>query len=87
MLYSIYQIDSKLLDIKDSRIEEYQKLDTLQERKADSLNLVNSNKDIIIADWAKLYKKEKRRKNWSTIGLSTLSGVIGGLFIYRELTR
>lgn len=87
MLYSIYQLDSKLLDIKDSRIEEYQKLDTLQEHKSDSLQLLSSNKDIIIANWTKLYKKEKRRNKWSTIGFSVSLGAIGGFVIYRELTR
>jgi hypothetical protein len=87
LLYSIYQLDSKLLDIKDSRIEEYQKLDTLQENKAASLEKVISNNEIIIADWTKLYKKEKRRKTWSTIGFSVSLGALGGLFVYRELTR
>lgn len=86
-MYEIYQIDNTLLDTKDSRIAEYQNLDTLQEHKVDSLQSLSSNKDIIIADWTKLYKREKRRKTWSTIGFSVSLGAVGGLFVYRELTR
>lgn len=87
MLYNIYQIDSKLLDIKDSRIEEYRKLDTLQERKADSLEKVITNKDLIIEDWTKLYKKQKRKDTWRTIGFSTAFGVILGYSVYREFKK